>query len=102
MDTTIKQMVENSMNPEQVFLALDARPIPSDLDFVDLRECTMALVHAIADMNKQHNSLDNSVASFSGMVGAVAFGFYIGKVAERMSQYEGFESIIKLANAHHR
>ena len=94
---TIADMLAEGMNPEAIWDALEARPIPSyDLDLSDWTVCVRALAAATVGMHAKTDTREKREAIMRAVAASMAFGFFVGKLAERLNQCPAIEAMVRI------
>ena len=95
---TLVQMIQSGMPPEAIYDAIEKREHPSPLDLPDLYNAAGMFGCALKDCNASHATRDGREKSMTGLVGAVAFGTYIGLLCARLGETPAVQAMTKVAN----
>lgn len=89
-------MIQSGMEPEAIYDAIENREHPSPLDLPDLYHAAGMFGLALKESAASHQSRNGREQSMRGLVGAIAFGTYIGLLCARLGESPSVQAITRV------
>jgi hypothetical protein len=96
MSKSLPEMIQSGMEPEAIYDAIESREHPSPLDLTDLYHAAGMFGLALKESGVSHQTREGREQSMQGLVGAVAFGCYIGLLCARLGESPSVQAMTRV------